>query len=99
HYSIGHSHFVYDIERSRQVDDSIAATQRSNSDMTDTTQRRTQGPTANPRVYQPVETQILLKAKRDIPQGTALLKGARIVTMKGGGDEVIENGDLLLRTT
>ena len=47
------------------------------------------------RGYQPVETQILLKAKRDMPQGTALLTGARIVTMKG--DEVIEHGDILVR--
>jgi Tol biopolymer transport system component len=100
HYSIGHSHFVYDVERARQVDDSIDAARRARGDSTaqrDTTQQRNQGPAANPRGYQPVETQILLKAKRDIPQGTALLKGARIVTMKGGGDEVIENGDILVR--
>jgi Tol biopolymer transport system component len=98
HYSIGHSHFVYDIERARQVDDSIDAARRARGDTTaqrDTTQQRNQGPAANPRGYQPVETQILLKGKRDIPQGTALLRGARIVTMKG--DEVIERGDILVR--
>jgi hypothetical protein len=102
HYSIGHSHFVYDIERARQVDDSIDAARRARGDSTaqrDTSQaqQRNQGPAANPRGYQPVETQILLKGKRDMPQGTALLKGARIVTMKGGGDEVIERGDILVR--
>ncbi|MFL5616321.1 MAG: amidohydrolase [Gemmatimonadaceae bacterium] len=98
HYSIGHSHFVYDIERARVVDDSIDAARRARGDSTaqrDTAQQRTQGPAANPRGYQPIETQILLKAKRDIPQGTALLTGARIVTMKG--DEVIERGDILVR--
>jgi len=98
HYSIGHSHFVYDVDRARQVDDSIDAARRARGDSTaqrDTTQQRNQGPAANPRGYQPVETQILLKGKRDIPQGTALLTGARIVTMKG--DEVIERGDILVR--
>ncbi|HZI40150.1 MAG TPA: amidohydrolase family protein, partial [Gemmatimonadaceae bacterium] len=97
HYSIGHSHFVYDVDRARQVDDSIDAARRARGDSTarDTTQQRNQGPAANPRGYQPVETQILLKGKRDIPQGTAMLTGARIVTMKG--DEVIERGDILVR--
>ena len=97
HYSIGHSHFVYDVERARQVDDSLDAARRARGDTTaqrDTTQR-TGGPAANPRGYQPVETPILLRAKRDLPQGTALLRGARIVTMKG--DEVIERGDILVR--
>src|SRR5919197_1677742 len=98
HYSIGHSHFVYDVDRARQVDDSIEAARRARGDTTaqrDTAQQRTAGPAANPRGYQPVETQILIKAKRDIPQGTAMLRGARIVTMKG--DEVIEHGDILVR--
>jgi len=96
HYSIGHSHFVYDVDRARQIDDSLEEARRARSDSSarDTTQR-TAGPAANPRGYQPVETQILIKAKRDIPQGTAMLTGARIVTMKG--DEVIERGDVLIK--
>ena len=98
HYSIGHSHFVYDIDRARQVDDSMEQARRARGDTTaqrDTATQRMSGPAANPRGYQPVETQILLKAKRDIPQGTALLKGARVITMQG--DRVIENGDVLVR--
>ena len=96
HYSIGHSHFVYDLDRARQVDDSLDAVRRARGDSSgrDTTQRMS-GPAANPRGYQPIETQILIKAKRDIPQSTALLTGARIVTMKG--EEVIERGDILVR--
>ena len=98
HWSIGHSHFVYDIARARQVDDSIEQVRRAAGDsaaVRDTAQRRTQGPAANPRGYQPVEKEIILEGRRDIPQGTALLRGARIVTMKG--DEVIERGDILIR--
>src|SRR5207237_3818818 len=98
HYSIGRSHFVYDIERARQMDDSIEAARRARGDSAaqrDTTPQRTQGPAANPKGYQPVETQILLKGKRDIPHGTAMLTGARIITMRGA--EVIERGDIMGR--
>ena len=45
--------------------------------------------------YKPAQTRIEITAIRDIPQGTAVLRGARIITMKG--DEVIEDGDVLIR--
>lgn len=44
--------------------------------------------------FEPIEKRIEIKAKRDLPQGTILLTGARIITMKG--DEIIENGDILI---
>ncbi len=44
--------------------------------------------------YQPTEFRIEIMAEKDIPDGKALLKGARIITMNG--DEVIENGDVLI---
>ena len=45
--------------------------------------------------YQPSEIRIKVNIKRDIPSGTTLLKGARIITMKG--DEIIDNGDILVK--
>ncbi|MEP7348166.1 MAG: hypothetical protein ABI877_23065, partial [Gemmatimonadaceae bacterium] len=39
-------------------------------------------------------TQVQLTAPRDVPQGRVLLRGARIVTMKG--DEVLSRGDILI---
>ncbi len=44
--------------------------------------------------YKPEEVEVKVYYQRDIPQGTVLLKGARIVTMNGY--EVIENGDILV---
>ena len=44
--------------------------------------------------YKPNETRIKVLVNRDIPEGTVVFKGARIITMKG--DEIIENGDLLV---
>ena len=98
HYSIGNSHFVYDLDRARQIDDSIAAAGalgRDSARASIDSSRRTAGPAANPAGYQPAETPIVLRARRDIPQGTAVLRGARIVTMKG--DEIIERGDIVVR--
>nr|MBX2822360.1 DPP IV N-terminal domain-containing protein [Rhodothermaceae bacterium] len=45
--------------------------------------------------YKPHELRIQIAVQRDIPEGTVLLQGARIITMKG--DEVIEEGDVLIR--
>ena len=105
HYSIGNSHFVYDLDRARQVDDSLAevARQRAAADSArraagDTTRAPaadTAGRARQAGRYQPVETKITIRAQRDVPRGTALFRGARIVTMRG--DEVIESGDILVR--
>jgi len=45
--------------------------------------------------YEPQRVDVSIRVPRDIPRGTAVLRGARIVTMKG--DEVIENGDIVVK--
>ncbi len=116
HWSIGNSHFVYDLDRARQVDDSIDQAKRARGDTTasppraepqrqsgDSTQaagdtaaiRAGAGPAANLAGYQPRETRISIRAKRDLPQGSAIFRGARVITMKG--TEVIQRGDVLVR--
>ncbi|CAN5791071.1 amidohydrolase family protein [soil metagenome] len=45
--------------------------------------------------YRPREMRVTIRAPRDIPQGTAVLRGARVITMRG--DEVIENADIVVR--
>jgi Tol biopolymer transport system component len=44
--------------------------------------------------YQPIEFRVKVMVEKDVPEGRALLQGARIITMNG--DEVIENGDVLI---
>jgi Tol biopolymer transport system component len=44
--------------------------------------------------YRATETEVKVYYIKDEPRGAILLKGARIITMEG--DEVIENGDLLV---
>ncbi|MGH7445573.1 MAG: amidohydrolase family protein [Longimicrobiales bacterium] len=43
----------------------------------------------------PVATPVLVPARRDRPRGTIVLRGARVITMRG--DEVIENADVVVR--
>jgi dipeptidyl aminopeptidase/acylaminoacyl peptidase len=93
HWSIGNSHFVYDLDRARQIDDSLAAATPATAPPT------APAPTATPASpaprYQPTESKIVIRAQRDVPQGTAVFRAARIVTMKG--DEVIARGDIVVR--
>jgi len=44
--------------------------------------------------YKPNEIRVKVQVEKDIPEGSVLLKGARIITMNG--EEVIENGDILI---
>ncbi|HEX6308729.1 MAG TPA: amidohydrolase family protein [Longimicrobiales bacterium] len=109
HYSIGNAHVVYDLTRARAFDDSVAAARRargepadsarsdstrSDSARADSTRQGGRRSRETPR-FQPTETRITITAQRDIPQGTAVLRGARIITMRG--DDIIENGDIVVR--
>ncbi len=44
--------------------------------------------------YEPSSLRIEVSAPRDIPQGTAVLRGARAITMNGA--EIIENADIVI---
>jgi Tol biopolymer transport system component/imidazolonepropionase-like amidohydrolase len=94
HFSIGNSHFVYDLDRARQIDDSIAAVTPP-TPPTPPDSARGGAPRPQAPRYQPVETKITIRAPRDTPRGTAVFRGARIVTMKG--TEVIASGDIVVR--
>jgi Tol biopolymer transport system component/imidazolonepropionase-like amidohydrolase len=99
HYSIGNAHVVYDLARAKAFDDSVAAARRAAApqtpaDSTRSDSARSGSRNAAPR-FQPAETRITITADRDIPQGTAVLRGARVITMRG--TEVIENADVVIR--
>lgn len=44
--------------------------------------------------YEPDRVDVLISVARDRPRGSVVLRGARIITMKG--DEIIENGDIVV---
>ena len=45
--------------------------------------------------YEPQRVDVTINVPRDMPRGTVVLRGARIITMKG--DEVIEHGDIVVK--
>jgi len=98
HWSIGNAHVVYDIDRARVFDDSVRRVRGAVT--TDSTGapaaggRGGRGGAAAAPMFQPAEHRIRIQAPRDIPQGSVVLRGARIVTMKG--TEVIEGGDIVI---
>ena len=94
HWSIGNAHVVYDIDRARAFDDSVRRARGAAGDSAGGGGRGGRGGGAAP-MFQPAETRIRVTAARDIPSGAVVLRGARIVTMKG--KEVIEGGDVVIR--
>src|SRR5690606_15928994 len=44
--------------------------------------------------YRPAEHRIRIQVARDVPRGSAVLRGARVITMKGA--EVIEDADIVV---
>jgi Tol biopolymer transport system component len=101
HYSMGNAHFVYDIERARVVEDSIADAaaaeaeeggedeEEADDEADDTSEDEEEAG------YRAFEQRVLIQATRDIPEGTVLLRGGRVITMND--DEVIENADILVQ--
>ena len=106
HWSIGNAHVIYDVERGRAFDDSVRDARRAreaargdSAARRDTTTgagaRGGTGGASRAPMFQPFEFRIPIAAPRDVPRGTAVLRGARVVTMRG--DEIIENGDIVIR--
>ncbi len=89
HWSIGNTHFVYDLDRAKAFDDSVkAAASKTPSRTPGSTKEKT------PR-YEALSHEIAISVRRDIPTGVVVLRGARILTMKG--DEVLPDGDIVIR--
>jgi imidazolonepropionase-like amidohydrolase/Tol biopolymer transport system component len=94
HWSIGNAHVVYDLAASRAFDDSARrATRTAATGDSAATGRGGRGRANGPQ-YHPTETRIRITAERDIPKSVSVLRGARVITMKGA--EVIENADIVV---
>ena len=53
------------------------------------------GGAANKPAYEAAQHDVTITVARDVPRGTVVLRGARIITMKGS--EVISNGDIVVK--
>jgi Tol biopolymer transport system component len=109
HYSLGNAHFTYSLDDAEVYADSVAAAKKAEAeeekdddaeeeeeeadddadadDKEDDEKEKDKG-------YMATEVRVLIQANRDIPNGTVVLRGARVVTMNG--DQVIENADVVV---
>ncbi len=101
HWSLGASHFSYDIADGKKFLDSLRAVKKKEkelkksekeNDSTDT-DKKDDEKKEEPK-FRPEEHKIKVPYKKDTPKGTVLLKGGRLITMNS--KEVIENGDILI---
>ncbi|MEP6571891.1 MAG: amidohydrolase family protein [Gemmatimonadota bacterium] len=103
YWSIGRSFFRYlpavgdSLEKLKVSSDSA----RADSIKADTTKAKPDSAgkaradsIAKAPAYEAARIDVDIHAPRDTPRGTVVLRGARIVTMKG--DEIIENGDVVV---
>ncbi|QLG46334.1 amidohydrolase family protein [Costertonia aggregata] len=101
HWSLGSSHFRYDVVAGKQFKDSIANAKKKEKELKKTeketdstkTDQKKDDKKKEPK-FEAEEFKIRVRYQKDTPQGTLHLKGGRIITMNG--DEVIENGDILI---
>jgi Tol biopolymer transport system component len=106
HWSLGNAHFVYDLDAARAFDDSVRLARRTPAEPAAPEPELEGDSAAAPRPatrtaardtvrYQPREFRVRVGATRDTPTGVVVLRGARVITMRGA--EVIENGDVVVR--
>ena len=99
HWSIGNAHVVYDLERGRAFDDSVRRATggrgaRGGGGGGDSTATGGRGASRQVPQFTPDERRIVITAERDIPKASAVLRGGRVITMRG--NEVIENADVVV---
>ena len=90
HWSIGNAHFVYDLDDAAAAEEAARAADAAEAEE-DAPADAIEGAPA----YEPVEIRVAVDAIRDIPNGYGVLRGGRVVTMRG--NEVLENADVVVQ--
>jgi Tol biopolymer transport system component len=105
-WSLGRMLFRYDLERAKAVADSLAEARRvaaadsADADATADEEDDEENDDEEDEedqddgAYRPTEVAVSVAVPRDLPEGVLVLRGARLVTMRG--DEVIERGDIVI---
>ncbi|MBO3696807.1 amidohydrolase family protein [Roseivirga sp. E12] len=97
HWAVGNAHVMYSLTDAKAFDEQKAADDKAKKDAPKDKKDDDKGEEKKedkPKNYEPTERRIEVKADRDIPKGTILLKNARLLTMKN--NEVLEDTDILI---
>ena len=98
HWSIGNAHFLFDLDDAQAAEEAARAAEAEAEDAApaaDPGQATDEGEDEDAPAYEPVEIRVRIEAARDIPDGFGVLRGGRVITMRG--DEVIDNADVVVR--
>lgn len=100
-WSLGNAHFGYDMIEAKTVNDALAkekkaAAEKAKKDKAKTAEEKKEetDEKAEDKSYKANEIRVKVMVDKDMPEGQILLKGARLITMKG--DEIFEKGDILV---
>ena len=94
HWGLGSAIFSYDLEAANAFDKQLEAQKKALADDT-TSAGKARLDSLGKKQYEPTELNIVVRAKRDIPEGTVVLRGARVITMKG--TEIVNGGDIVIK--
>ena len=106
YWSLGASFFSYDLNAAKRYEETMAAEKKekeaaeeasalAQKDSKDSTGLGSKSKDKAPKPFKATEIKVAVAYKKDLAKGVLLLQGARLITMNG--DEVIENGDLLIK--
>ena len=102
HWSIGNAHFIYDLDDAETAEQAARAAEAAEAATAEEAgQTSDEGGAAENEddedapAYEPVEIRVLVDAIRDIPNGYGVLRGGRVITMRG--NQVIENADVVVQ--
>ncbi|MEO7963958.1 MAG: amidohydrolase, partial [Gemmatimonadaceae bacterium] len=93
HWALGSAVFAYNLDSAAAFDRLIDAQRKLIEDDT-TAAGKAKLDSLNKKTFEPSELLIKVRAPRDIPQGTVVLRGGRVITMKG--QEIVENADVVV---
>lgn len=102
YWSLGNAFFTYDIAaadaRKKELEAKKKAEEKAkkeeSKDKAEDEDSEEEKDKDEDKPYEAEEIRIKVEVDRDIPEGSVLLKNARVITMKG--DEIFENGDILI---
>jgi hypothetical protein len=96
YYSIGRSFFQYELARADSLFRDAAERERAEKNDSDAESDSTQADEDKKSdvIYEALRTDIEINAIKDKPRGTVVLRGARLITMRG--DEIIPSGDVVV---
>jgi Tol biopolymer transport system component len=92
YWSLGNAFFTYDIPAADAFNKELKKKKEEDKDKEKS--EKEDDEKKEDKGYQPNEIRIKVEVDRDMPEGSVLLKNARLITMKG--DEIYENGDILI---